>query len=76
MCSTGSEGRITISREAYLRVMDTKFLFFEFEVEAKGKGILKVYRVMKRIFQANKMRKYSLPGKLEAASRRITSISL
>jgi len=50
MCSTGSEGRITISREAYDRVSATKYLFFEFEVEAKGKGLLKVYRVMKRVF--------------------------
>jgi hypothetical protein len=54
MCSNCAEGKITISSEAYERVMQTKYLFYEFKVEAKGKGCLTVYRVGKRIFQNNK----------------------
>lgn len=51
MCSNCEEGKITISYEAYERVMKTKYLFAEFEVLAKGKGNLKVFKVMKkRIF--------------------------
>jgi hypothetical protein len=64
MCSTGSEGKITISKEAYERVLNTNYLFVEFEVEAKGKGKLLVYRVMKRTFPT-KQKRYSLPIKLE-----------
>ena len=40
MCSTGDEGKITISQAAYIRVMDSSYLFIEKMVYAKGKGDL------------------------------------
>ena len=47
VCSTGLEGEITLSEEAYAEIcstgVDEEFKFKTREVEAKGKGIMRTY---------------------------------
>ena len=62
MCSTGSEGRITISEAAYERVMTTTYLFSEKKVYAKGKGDLSTFLVTIRKIEPR--RRWTLPNTL------------
>ena len=48
VCSTGDYGKITISSQAYERVMECPYIFKEKRIEAKGKGILIVYEVNRK----------------------------
>lgn len=47
VCSTGLEGEITLSEEAYAEIcstdLDEEFKFKSREVEAKGKGKMRTY---------------------------------
>lgn len=48
LCSTGEDGKITISFEAYERIRISELFFVPRNVEAKGKGILLTYQVLKQ----------------------------
>lgn len=49
VCSSCKKDRITLSEEAHVRIGKTEWLFIEREVEAKGKGVLKVYSLAENI---------------------------
>eukprot|EP00828_Plagiopyla_frontata_P023784 TRINITY_DN30395_c0_g1_i1.p4 TRINITY_DN30395_c0_g1~~TRINITY_DN30395_c0_g1_i1.p4 ORF type:complete len:100 (+),score=16.36 TRINITY_DN30395_c0_g1_i1:321-620(+) len=42
VCSTGEDGKITISGESYTKVSDSEYEFLEKTVWAKGKGDIQV----------------------------------
>lgn len=48
VCSTGSEGTITISNEAYQKIKNANLEFQRKIVQAKGKGDLITYQVLKQ----------------------------
>ncbi|EAR99769.2 adenylate/guanylate cyclase domain protein (macronuclear) [Tetrahymena thermophila SB210] len=49
VCSKCKEKRISLSYEAHRRLGKTEWLFLEKEVEAKGKGILKIFSLAENI---------------------------
>jgi class 3 adenylate cyclase len=49
VCSNCKKGRISLSYEAHLRIGKTEWLFIEREVEAKGKGVLKIFSLAENI---------------------------
>ena len=65
VCSTGQEGSITISEEAYHHVKNSNIVFIERIVQAKGKGDLVTYQVSNQKFK-RKVKESKLKLKIES----------
>jgi len=73
VCSNSKTGRISLSEEAHLRIGKTEWLFIEREVEAKGKGVIKIYSLAENI--RNTLIKVKTPAAINNNNNEMTTIT-
>jgi len=71
VCSNSKTGRISLSEEAHLRIGKTEWLFIEREVEAKGKGVIKIYSLAENI--RNTLIKVKTPAAINNNNNEMTT---